>query len=240
MKDYKLIFEETFSKNGKPNPEIWSFEVGEKWSNNESQCYVEDLKNCYIENGVLNLVATLQDQTPCKYQSTRINTYGKKHFLYGKFIIRAKMPQGKGSWPAIWFMGANKKNNVRWPLCGEIDLVEFAGNRMGKVSCAIHTEAYNHKINTDKGKSIDLLTASSSFHDYILDWTKDYLSFSVDDQEIFRVTKEMNDTVEQWPFDQPFFMIINLAVGGWYGGSIVDADLPYRFQIDSIKVYQNE
>jgi len=238
MANYKLVFEDAFTRDGKPDPSIWTYQIGEKWANNESQCYVDDLSNCYIKDGVLNLVATLHDREKCKYQSARINTMGKKHFKYGKFIVRAKMPKGRGSWPAIWFLGTAKLENVRWPLCGEIDLVEFAGNRLGSVSCAIHTEAYNHKINTDKGAKYVLKDASDAFHDYILEWTPNFLSFVVDQKEILRVNKEKGDGVEEWPFDQPFYLILNLAVGGWYGGSIVDADLPYQFQISSIKVYQ--
>ena len=238
MKNYKLVFEEIFNQEGKPNPELWNIEVGEKWANNESQCYVDDLKNAYVKDGKLHLVATLHDQEKCKYQSARLNTYGKKHFQYGKYVIRAKMPIGKGSWPAIWFLGIGKMNDVRWPLCGEIDLLEFAGNRLGKVSCAIHTQSYNHRIKTDKGTNISLKTASSAFHDYILEWTDEFLSFQVDSKEILRVNKEKGDTVAEWPFDQPYYLIINLAVGGWYGGQIVDEDLPYHLEIESIKVYE--
>jgi len=238
MKNYKLMFEENFNIDGKPNPDLWNFEVGEKWANNESQCYVDDLKNAYVLEGKLNLLATLHDQDICKYQSARLNTFGKKHFQYGKFVVRAKMPIGKGSWPAIWFLGIGKMEQVRWPLCGEIDLLEFAGNRPGKVSCAIHTQSYNHKINSDKGTSVSLKTASTEFHDYVLEWTNEFLSFQVDDKEIYRVLKGKNDTVNEWPFDQPYYLIINLAVGGWYGGEIVDQDLPYHLQIESIKVYE--
>jgi beta-glucanase (GH16 family) len=212
--------------------------VGEKWANNESQCYVDDLKNAYVKDGKLHLVATLHDQEKCKYQSARLNTYGKKHFQYGKYVIRAKMPIGKGSWPAIWFLGIGKMNDVRWPLCGEIDLLEFAGNRLGKVSCAIHTQSYNHRIKTDKGTNISLNTSSSAFHDYILEWTDEFLSFQVDSKEILRVNKEKGDTVAEWPFDQPYYMIVNLAVGGWYAGEIKDVDLPFHFEVAFIRHYE--
>jgi beta-glucanase (GH16 family) len=237
MRNYKLVYEENFDIDGKPDPEVWTFEVGEKWSNNESQCYVDSLENCYIKDGKLNLVATIHDTPTCKYRSTRMNTFKKKHFQYGKFIVRAKMPVGKGSWPAIWFLGSTK-TDIRWPKCGEIDLLEFAGNRPGIVSCAIHTEAYNHKIDTQIGRRKVLETASTEFHDYSLEWTKDFLSFGIDGKEYLKINRKKNDTFAEWPFDQPYFMILNLAVGGWYAGEIDDKDLPYHFQIDSIKVYQ--
>jgi beta-glucanase (GH16 family) len=234
----KTIFQEDFSKDGKINQQHWNIEVGTKWANNESQCYVENDKNGYILDGLLHLVATLNPESECKYQSTRINTRGKFEFQYGRLTIRAKMPKGRGAWPALWLMGNTDKNRVRWPLCGEIDLVEFAGNRPGIITCAIHTDTYNHRINTDKGASISVPDASDQFHDYTLDWTTNYLSFQIDGKEFFKVEKMENDRVNEWPFDQPYYLIINLAVGGWYGGKIVDEDLPYHMEIASIKIEQ--
>ncbi len=234
----KTIFFEDFQIDGNINENHWNIEVGTKWANNESQCYVNDPSNGYIKDGKLHLVANLHDKEECKYQSTRINTRGKIEFQYGKLTIRAKMPIGRGAWPALWLMGNTDKNRVRWPLCGEIDLVEFAGNRPGIITCAIHTESYNHRIKTDKGTKISVPDASEQFHDYTLDWTKDYLSFQIDQKEFFRVEKQEGDTVNEWPFDQPYYVIINLAVGGWYGGKIVDEDLPYHMEIDSIKIEQ--
>lgn len=235
----KTIYHETFKTNGKPDPNVWTYQVGTKWANNESQCYVEDDVHAFVSNGNLHLKATLHpDDSICKYQSARINTKGKLEFLYGKLTIRAKMPKGKGAWPALWLMGNTDQNQVRWPLCGEIDLVEFAGNRPGIITCAIHTDSYNHKINTDKGAKIEVLDASDAFHDYTLDWTKDYLSFQIDGNEYFRVEKALGDTVSEWPFDHPYYIIINVAVGGWYGGAIKDEDLPYEMVIESIKIEQ--
>jgi len=234
----KTIYYEDFQIDGKINENHWNIEVGTKWANNESQCYVNDSSNGYIKDGKLHLVASLHDRENCKYQSTRINTRGKIEFQYGKLTIRAKMPKGRGAWPALWLMGNTDKNRVRWPLCGEIDLVEFAGNRPGIITCAIHTESYNHRIKTDKGTKISVPDASDQFHDYTLDWTKDYLSFQIDQKEFFRVEKQEGDTVNEWPFDQPYYVIINLAVGGWYGGKIVDEDLPFHMEIDSIKIEQ--
>lgn len=234
-----IIYDEKFLIDGKPNPDIWTYQVGTKWANNESQCYVEDLEHAYIKNGKLHIKATLHDTTECKYRSARLNTKGKLEFMYGKLTIRAKMPKGKGAWPALWLLGNTASNAVRWPLCGEIDLVEFAGNRPGIITCAIHTEAYNHKINTDKGTRISVPDASNAFHDYTLDWTKNHLSFLIDNKEFFRVEKQKGDTISEWPFDQPYYLIINLAVGGWYGGAIKDEDLPFEMQIESIKIEQD-
>ena len=225
-------------QDGPINTQRWNIQVGTKWANNESQCYVDNENNGLVKDGKLHLIATLNQESECKYQSTRINTKGKFEYQYGRLTITAKMPKGRGAWPALWLMGNTEKNPARWPLCGEIDLVEFAGNKPGIITCAIHTESYNHRIKTDKGAKIEIADASDVFHDYTLDWTKDYLSFQIDGSEYFRVKKEPNDTIKEWPFDQPYYLIINLAVGGWYGGTIVDEDLPYHFEIASIKVEQ--
>ncbi len=233
-----IIYDEKFLVDGKPDPKIWTYQVGTKWANNESQCYVEDINQAYVSNQSLKIKATLNDSDECRYVSARLSSKGKLEFMYGKLTIRAKMPKGRGAWPALWLMGNTSSNQVGWPLCGEIDLVEFAGNRPGIVTSAIHTKSFNHTINTDKGAKIELSDASDAFHDYELDWTKDYLKFSCDGKEYFRVTKEANDTVNEWPFDHPYYLIMNLAVGGWYGGEIHDEDLPYVMEIKSIKIEQ--
>jgi beta-glucanase (GH16 family) len=236
----KRLYHETFTQDGKPNPAIWTLEVGEKWANNESQCYVDDLDHAFVKDGVLTIRSTIHHNEHCKYRSARLNSKGKLEFLYGKLTIRAKMPKGKGAWPALWLMGNTAQNKVRWPLCGEIDLVEFAGNRPGIITCAIHTDTYNHTKQNDKGKKIKVLDASTAFHDYTLDWTKDYLSFQIDGKEFYRVEKQPGDTVKEWPFDTPYYVIMNVAVGGWYAGPITDQDLPWEMQIASITIDQIE
>lgn len=235
MANYKLVFEENFDYIGKPNPDLWTLEVGEKWSNNESQCYVDDINNCYVKDGALHIVAT-KHENPCKYRSARLVTRGKKTFKYGRFVVRAKMPKGRGAWPAIWFLSAN--NTHRWPKKGEIDLLEFAGNRPHQVTSAIHTKTYNHTIKTDIGAKHKLESASDDFHDYILEWDENALRFLVDYEEILKVEKKPTDTHDEWPFDEPYYMILNLAVGGWYGGKIVDEDLPYHFEVAFIRYFE--
>lgn len=236
MPKFKLAFEENFDHIGKPNPNIWTYQVGPKWANNEKQCYVDHDENCFVKDGALHIVATKTDDPGCPYRSARLMTKDKKHFQYGRFVVRAKMPVGRGAWPAIWFMGTTKTH--RWPACGEIDLMEFAGNRRDQVTAAIHTEAYNHTIKTDKVGTYKSMDFDTSFHDYILEWTPTHLSFQVDYNEILRVEKQPNDTFAEWPFDQPYYMILNLAVGGWYGGPIHDTDFPFEFEIAFIRHFE--
>jgi len=240
MNDYQLIYEDDFLIDGKIDDSVWTHEVGEKWANNESQCYVDDFEHCYIKDSILHLYATYEEGDHCPFKSARIKTKDKLHFQYGKFVFRAKMPKGRGAWPAIWFLGNTGKERIPWPRCGEIDLLEFAGNRPNQVTCAIHTESYNHKIHTEKMVATPLHDASDCFHDYTLEWTKEKLGFFVDDIEVMTIKKEANDTFAEWPFDQPYYLIMNLAVGGWYAGKIAEEDLPFDFQIDSIKIYQKK
>ncbi len=236
MNKFKLAFEENFDYTGKPNADIWTYQVGPKWANNEKQCYVDFDENCFVKDGALHIVATKTNDPGCPYHSTRLMTRDKKHFQYGRFVVRAKMPKGRGAWPALWFLGTTKEH--RWPAMGEIDLLEFAGNRKDQVTCAIHTQTYNHKIDTHKGATLKLKDADSQFHDYVLEWTPTHLSFQVDYKEILKVEKAPNDTFAEWPFDQPYYMIVNLAVGGWYAGEIKDVDLPFHFEVAFIRHYE--
>lgn len=222
--------------DGKPNETIWNIEVGDKWHNEEKQCYVDNLDNLIVTDGSLQLKATLH-QEGCKYRSARINTKNKVHFMYGRYVIRAKMPKGRGSWPAIWFLGEDIKD-LGWPICGEIDLMEYAGNSPKQVTCAIHTKTYNHRINTDLGGKIELDDLSDTFHDFILEWHPSYLSFQVDYVEIFRHEKKITDTEDEFPFNKPYYMIINQAVGGMYGKEIHDSDFPFLFEVACIKVFE--
>jgi beta-glucanase (GH16 family) len=235
MKEKQLLFEESFDYQGKPNESIWTIEVGDRWHNDEKQCYTDQKENVMVKDGALQLQATLND-SPCKYLSGRINTKNKVHFMYGRFVIRAKLPKGRGSWPAIWFLGEDIKE-VGWPKCGEIDLMEYAGNQPRQATCAIHTQSFNHRIQTDLGGKIELPDLSDTFHDFILEWHPNYLSFQVDYEEIFHLEKKETDTPNEYPFNKPYYLIINQAVGGMYGKEIIDTDLPFLFEVASIKVF---
>jgi beta-glucanase (GH16 family) len=237
MSTYTLVFYEDFDDEGQPKASDWNFQVGDKWANKELQCYTDAIENCFIQDSKLVIRATL-NEGPCKYQSARINTKGKHAWQYGKFIIRAKMPKGRGSWPALWFLGQNLSQEVRWPLCGEIDLMEFNGNQPHTIYGSLHSATYNHKIGTERTTTIHLKDPSDAFHDYGVEWTKDFISFSIDGNVYARYDKHKDDTEKEWPFDQPFYLIINLAVGGMFGGTVFDEDLPYVLEVDWIKIYQ--
>ncbi len=237
MNPYELVFFEDFLEDGPLNPQDWNIEVGDKWANQERQCYRNDVTNIHISNSLLRLIAT-HHSDGCRYRSARINTRGKHAWMYGMFVIKAKMPKGRGSWPALWFLGSNLSHTVGWPACGEIDLMEYAGQRPKTIYGSLHSKTYNHKINTERTLTTEIDDLSDVFHEYKVEWTPDHICFYVDDTCYGCCHKEPQDTASEWPFDQPFYLIINLAVGGMFGGEVVDEDLPFVFEIDWIKIYQ--
>ncbi|HHE64707.1 MAG TPA: glycoside hydrolase family 16 protein [Bacteroidetes bacterium] len=231
----KLVWEENFDGNSL-NEEIWNFELGDGcpnlcgWGNNESQIYTRS--NHIVENGYLFITARKKDNI---YTSTRITTKNKKEFQYGRMEVRAKLPLGKGLWPAFWMLGANI-SEVGWPLCGEIDILEYVGREPNTIFTSLHTQ--NSHGNTINSKKEIIEGIEEGFHLYAIDWNKDRIEFYIDNTLFYTFSPDDKNS-EIWPFDQPFFFIINLAIGGNFGGlEIDDSIFPQEFVIDYIKVYQ--
>jgi len=230
----KLVWEENF--NGKAlNEKSWNFEVGDGcpncgFGNNERQLYTKD--NHRLADGKLVITAKKDGD---KYTSTRITTQGKKEFKYGRFEARAKLPVGQGIWPAFWMLGQNIKT-AGWPKCGEIDILEYIGREPDMVFTSLHTQdSHGNTINTKKTKFEDI---EEGFHVYAAEWDKDKIAFFVDDRLVYTFAPE-NKTVDNWPFQQPFYIIINMAVGGNFGGPEVDDKIfPQEFIIDYVRVYE--
>jgi len=230
----KLVWEENF--NGTElNESVWNFELGNGcpncgWGNNERQLYTKD--NHKIENGNLVITAKKENDT---YTSTRITTANKIEFQYGRIEARAKLPVGKGIWPAFWMLGSNI-SQVGWPKCGEIDILEYVGKDPHMVYTTLHTQdSHGNSINSKKTK-ID--TIEEGFHVYAVDWTKEKMDFIVDDVVVYTFNPNVkNDNT--WPFDQKFFILVNMAIGGNFGGPDVDDSIfPQEYILDYIKVYQ--
>jgi len=232
----KLIWAENFD-NDILNENVWNFELGNGcpdlcgWGNNERQIYTKS--NHRIEDGKLIITASKKDSL---YTSTRITTAAKKEFQYGYIETRARLPVGKGIWPAFWMLGANIKE-VAWPTCGEIDILEYVGREPHEVFTSLHTKAsYGNTINTKKTKFKNI---EDGFHLYAVDWTKDKMDFYVDDKLVYTFSPK-DRTIETWPFNQPFYFILNVAIGGNFGGPEVDDTIfPQEYVIDYIKVYKN-
>ena len=231
----KLIWEENFNSTTLDET-VWNYELGNGcpnicgWGNNELQVYTKN--NHLIKEGNL-VIKALKDQNG--YTSTRITTKDKKQFQYGRIEARAKLPLGLGLWPAFWMLGSNI-SEVGWPKCGEIDILEYVGREPNKVFTSLHTEdSHGNTINT---KKTEIKKIEEGFHLYAIDWTKDKIEFFVDNQSVYTFSPEIKNE-NTWPYNQPFYFIINVAVGGNFGGhNINDAIFPQEFLIDYIKVYQ--
>ena len=238
---WKLVWEDDFNYKGLPNDKIWNYEVG-YIRNKEAQYYTEKrLENARVENGNLIIEARKDNWKGKEITSASIHTLGKKNMLYGKVEVRAKLPTGLGTWPAIWMLGVNMKKGVGWPACGEIDIMENVGYDPNVIHANVHTKSYNHVQNTGKGDKITIQDPFKDFHVYSIEWYKDRIEFFVDSKKYFVFNNEGkgNDT---WPFDKPHYLILNLAIGGGWGGreGIDDNIFPQKYFIDYVKVYERE
>ena len=219
------------------------------WVNNEQQAYTDRDINLYLDDGNLVIQSLIEpgyygtDYTGTTYNSDytsgRMNTDDKVSWTYGRYDIRAKLPKGKGSWPAIWMLGENI-STVGWPNCGEIDIVEHVGFDDGRIHASIHTEDYNHMNNTQKSGSTFIETATDSFHIYSLEWSPTYLRYLIDNESYFFVYNGSNGDVAKWPFDEPQYIIMNLAIGGDWGAiqGIDPSAFPMKMLVDYVRVYK--
>ncbi len=231
----KLVWQEDFNGT-KLDEKVWNFELGDGcpnncgWGNNEKEIYTN--QNHIVKDG--KLIITVNQQGD-KYTSTRITTAGKKEFQYGRLEARAKIPTGQGIWPAFWMLGANI-SKVGWPKAGEIDILEYVGRNPHQVYTTLHTQdSHGNSVNS---KKTEIKGLEDGFHVYAIEWTKDKIEFFVDDLSVYTFQPQVKNE-DTWPFNQPFFFILNVAVGGNFGGQDVDnAIFPQQFVIDYVRVYQ--
>ncbi|GAB3015654.1 glycoside hydrolase family 16 protein [Spirosoma pulveris] len=238
----KLVWSDEFDKPGLPDSTKWGYEVGGNgWGNNELQFYTSRRpENARVENGKLVIEARKEAYQGKNYTSARLLTQNKTTWTYGRIEAMAKLPKGVGTWPAIWMLGKTI-STAGWPRSGEIDIMEHVGFDEGVIHGTVHTEAYNHARKTEKGSATTLNDATTKFHLYAIEWTADKIDFFVDDHKYYSVEKSVLGSNEaQWPFDQPFFLILNVAVGGnWGGQKGVDESIwPQRMEVDYVRVYQ--
>ena len=242
---YKLIWNDEFDGN-QVDTAAWNNKIGAHgWGNNEWQNYT-DGDNAEVSNGTLKIIAKKigDGQKVGDYTSTRMTT--KKSWKYGIMEIKAKIPsyRGNGLWPAIWMLGKNIES-AGWPNCGEIDIMEYVSYDPNHVHQTIHSKANNHMIGTQVSTGPKLLTTiEEDFHTYGIIWNALSISFYIDDVSniLLRFDKPANANLDNWPFDQPFFFILNLAVGGNWGGrkGVDDFIFPATFEIDYVRVYGME
>jgi beta-glucanase (GH16 family) len=236
----KLIWNDEFNVQGLPDATKWNYDTGGSgFGNEEAQFYTKDrLENARVENGKLIIEARKENRENKKYTSARLLTKGKFSFQYGTVEVRAKLPKGRGTWPAIWMMSEDMK---KWPDDGELDIMEHVGYHQGYIHASVHTKKYNHILQTHKTDTLFVKKASEKFHVYKADWSPEKIDVYVDDRKFFTYENK-EKSYGAWPFDKPYFMILNLAIGGFWGGKegIDDTIFPQRFEIDYVRVYQNK
>lgn len=243
---YKLIWQDEFEKNGLPDTAKWAYNTGgHGWGNNELQYYTSRrLENARVDSGMLIIEARHENWEGKAYTSARLTSaqpglmkpYGWK---YGKIEVRAKLPRGLGTWPAIWMLGDPQP--LRWPDDGEIDIMEHVGWDHGRIHGSIHCKKYYHSIGTQKTANTMVPDCSEQFHRYGVEWNSEQIQVTLDDRIYFTFINE-HTTYEAWPFDHPMYLLLNLAVGGSWGGQkgIDDTIWPQRMWIDYVRVWQKK
>ena len=236
LKKRKLLWADEFDNLGSPDKDKWTYDIGvgnNGWGNQESQYYTDRSDNVIVDKGVLKIIAKKENYKGSNYTSTRLKTQGKFSFTYGKVEVRAKLPKGVGTWPAIWMLGDNIKT-VGWPKCGEIDIMEHVGRDMGKVSSALHNlSSHGNTVNT-KAKRIS--NVADKFHIYSMEWNAKKISFAIDGDVYYEYNPSVKDE-NNWPYDKPFFIILNIAMGGTFGGAISNDFKQAIMEIDYVRVY---
>jgi beta-glucanase (GH16 family) len=229
------VWADEFDRDGLPDRSRWDYEVG-FIRNNERQYYTRGrAENARVENGLLVIEARRERFEGADYTSASLTT--RASWTYGRIEVRARLPKGRGTWPAAWTLGTNI-GQAGWPACGEIDIMEHVGFDPGRIHANIHTTAYNHVKKTNKGNDILVPDADGAFHVYAAAWTPDSIAMSVDGRQYFTFSKEPGgDSV--WPFDKPQYLILNLAIGGNWGGQrgIDDGAFPARYEVDYVRVF---
>ncbi len=227
-----LIWSDEFDTDGTPDAANWTYDLGAGgWGNNELQTYTSNSENVSVADGILKITAKADGDS---YTSARLKTQGLYEFTYGRVDVRAKLPEGGGTWPAIWMLGADY-STAGWPECGEIDIMEAIGNNPGYVQSAIHTP-YSYG-DTENMESTTVSDVSSEFHIYSVNWSEDQISFLIDDEIYYTYSPESKDD-DNWPFNKDQFIILNVAMGGNLGGTVSDDFVESSMEIDYVRIYQ--
>jgi len=228
-----LIWSDEFNTGTAPEPAKWNYDIGtgsSGWGNNELQYYTSRAENVNVSNGTLKIIARKEVYSGSNYTSARLLTRDKFSFKYGKVEARAKMPAGIGTWPAIWMLGANI-GNVGWPACGEIDVMEHVGSQLNKIYGTVHYPGFSG--GNAVGGTINISNATTEFHIYAAEWNDTAIRFYVDGTLYFSFAN--NPSI---PFNHNFFLLMNVAMGGNFGGAIDPAFSQTQMEVDYIRVYQ--
>ena len=236
--EYELVWSEEFNYEGAPDPDIWNFEIGDSgWGNNELQYYTDRLDNARVGDSVLTITAREENYEGANYTSARMITYENEHYWqYGRVEARIKMPEGQGIWPAFWMLGKNIFEGTTWPATGEIDVLEMVGggenNRI--LHGTAHWEEGGHQYQGGSVTHSEKL--SQDFHTYAIEWDEQQIRWFFDGDQYYSLSIQSSAMSE---FDAPFFILLNIAVGGdWPGSPDSTTEFPQTMKVDYVRVYQ--
>ena len=233
---WNLVWHDEFDGR-KINADNWTYDIGGwGWGNGELQYYTSRKENARIEDGMLVIEARQEKYEDSYYTSARLLTQGLQEFQYGRIESRIKVPEGKGLWPAFWMLGSNFDGS-NWPDCGEIDIMEYIGKEPDLVMGTLHGPGYSGALGFSQWNR-QTYNIADDFNTYAIEWEPDQIRWFYDGEQYFVVNRE--DVGERdWPFDQPFFIILNLAVGGLLPGPVgLDTVFPTYLYVDYVRVYQ--
>lgn len=236
----EITMQDEFDTDDVIDSSIWGFNIGtgtNGWGNNELQYYTDRTENASVQNGMLLITARKESYQGSGYTSARLLTQNKFDQTYGRFEARIKVPYGQGMWPAFWLLGADV-DEVGWPQCGEIDIMENRGNEPTLVSGTVHGPGYSGGESISKSYTLTNDRYDTGFHIFGIEWGPEYINYYIDDVLYNQITPE--DVTGEWVFDHPFFIIINLAIGGDYGGApTAETVFPQSMLVDYVRVYKN-
>lgn len=235
----QLVMSDEFNVDGAPNPTLWSYDIGtgsNGWGNNELQYYTNRSQNIVVEDGLLKITALKESYLGSSYTSAKILTKGKFDKKYGRIEARIKLPWGKGLWPAFWMLGSNSET-VAWPQCGEIDIMEYLGSNPTTVLGTVHGPGYSGGSAITKSYSLTNNRFDNDFHVFGIEWDENYINYYVDDVLYNQITPE--DVPGEWVYNQSFYIILNMAVGGNLPGSPnSETTFPQTMLVDYIRIYE--
>jgi beta-glucanase (GH16 family) len=234
-----LVMQDEFNTDGHPDNSIWGFDLGtgtNGWGNNELQYYTDRTENITVQNGVLIISAKEESFAGSNYTSARILTKGKFEQTYGRFEARIRLPYGQGMWPAFWLLG-DESNADSWPDIGEIDIMEYRGQNPTTILGSLHGPGYSGGLAITKSYTLKNDRFDTGFHVFGIEWGPEYIHYYVDDVLYNQITPA--DVPGDWVFDHPFYIIINLAVGGDFVGPPNNETMfPQTMLVDYVRVYQ--
>lgn len=243
-KTYQLVWSDEFDYTGLPDSTKWLYDTegnSSGWGNHEAQYYTESKKeNSWVENGVLSITALKEQIEGKEYTSARLNS--TESWQHGRIEVKAKLPKGIGTWSAIWMMPKDWTfKDGDWPNIGEIDIMEHVGHNLGTIHASAHSTDYQWQKNTQQTSTVKIADVDKKFHSYAWEWTPEVMKAYVDDQLYFEYKNE-GLGVSKWPYVKPFYMILNVAVGGAWGSEkgIDDKAFPQTMEVDYVRIYQKK